>query len=126
MLLKDVETRELNSKETVELIKQTIVEYKAQFEFKKKKDNPTPYQQIIDKLKAQGKDDLSKKEILEEYLKEIKENLIKNFEYQKSYSSMKTSSEDGNQYNYLAGESQPDETEEIPLEDIFENIKNTI
>ncbi|GKA38437.1 reverse transcriptase domain-containing protein [Tanacetum coccineum] len=70
---------------------------------KSKKDNPTPYQQIIDKLKAQGKDDLSKEEILEEYLKEIKEDLIKNFEYQKSGSSMKTSSKDGYQYNYLAG-----------------------
>nr|GEW94855.1 hypothetical protein [Tanacetum cinerariifolium] len=36
---------------------------------------------------------------------------------------MRTSSEDGNPYNYLARESQPDETKEIPLEDIFEEIE---
>ena len=127
MLLKDPENGgEIYSKETIDLIKRTTAEYKAQYEFKKKKDNPTPYQQIVDKLKIQGRGNISKEEILEVYLKEIKEDLIKNFDYQPSDSSMKTLSEDENQYNCLAGESQPDDTEEIPLEDIFEEIKNTV
>nr|GEZ51529.1 hypothetical protein [Tanacetum cinerariifolium] len=57
----------------------------------------------------------------------MKEDLVKNFEYQKSDSSMKASSEDENQFNCLAGESQElEDPEEIPLEDIFEEIKNTV
>nr|GFA49315.1 hypothetical protein [Tanacetum cinerariifolium] len=96
-------------------------------EFRKKKENPTPYQRIVNKLKSQGRNDLSKEEILEEYLKEMKEDLVRNFEYQKSDSSMKASSEDENQLNCLAGESQElEDPEEIPLEDIFEEIKNTV
>nr|GFC97966.1 hypothetical protein [Tanacetum cinerariifolium] len=71
--------------------------------------------------------DLSKEEILEEYLKEMKEDLVKKFEYQISDSSMKASSEDENQFNCLAEESQElEDPEEIPLEDIFEEIKNTV
>nr|GEW71379.1 proteasome subunit beta type-4-like [Tanacetum cinerariifolium] len=94
--------------------------------FLKEKKNPTPYQRIVNKLKSQGRNDLSKEEILKEYLKEMKEDLVKNFEYQKSDSSMKASSEDENQFNCLAGESQElEDPEEIPLEDIFEEIKNT-
>nr|GEY39128.1 hypothetical protein [Tanacetum cinerariifolium] len=127
MLQKDMETREINSKETLELIKRTLTNYQAQAEFRKEKENPTPYQRIVNKLKSQGRNNLSKEEILEEYLKEMKEDLVRNFEYQKSDSSMKASSEDENQFNCLAGESQPKEDyEEIPLEDIFEEIKNTI
>nr|GEV30954.1 reverse transcriptase domain-containing protein [Tanacetum cinerariifolium] len=113
------------------LIKQIISveewDYQAQVEFRKEKENPTPYQRIVNKLKSQGRNNLSKEEILEEYLKEMKEDLVRNFEYQKSDSSMKASSEDENQFNCLAGESQPEkDSEEIPLEDIFEEIKNTV
>nr|GEX15083.1 putative reverse transcriptase domain-containing protein [Tanacetum cinerariifolium] len=87
-----------------------------------KKENSTAYQHIIDKLKAQGNDDLSKEEILEAYLKEIKEDLIKNFEYQKSDSPMRTPLEDGQappspdyvpglehppSPNYVAGHEEP-------------------
>nr|GEW81747.1 hypothetical protein [Tanacetum cinerariifolium] len=103
--------------------------YKAQAEFRKEKENPTPYQRIVNKLKSQRRNNLSKEEILEEYHKEMKEDLVRNFEYQKSDSSMKGSSEDENQFNCLAGESQPkdlEDSEEIPLEDIFEEIKNTV
>nr|GFA88808.1 hypothetical protein [Tanacetum cinerariifolium] len=128
MLQKDTETGEINSKETLELIKRTLMDYKAQAEFKKEKENHTPYQQIVNKLKSQGRNNISKEEILEEYLKEIKEDLVRNFEYQKSNSSMKASSEDENQFNCLAKESQPEDLEgyeEIPLEDIFKEIKNT-
>nr|GEZ46017.1 hypothetical protein [Tanacetum cinerariifolium] len=58
---------------------------------------------------------------------EMKEDLVKKFEYQKSDSSMKASSEDDNQFNCLAGESQElEDPEEIPLEDIFEEIKNMV
>lgn len=124
MLLKDPQSGELNSKETIDLIKRSIEQYKAQWEFKQQQENPTPYQHIVEKLKKKGKGNISKEEILEEYLKEIKEDLINNFDYQKSDSSMKTLSEDENQYGCLAGESQPDE--EIHLEDIFEEIKNTV
>nr|GEV38263.1 hypothetical protein [Tanacetum cinerariifolium] len=93
----------------------------------KEKENPTPYQRIVNKLKSQGRNDLSKEEILEECLKEMKEDLVKNFEYQKSDSLMKASSKDENQFNCLAGESQElEDPEEIPLEDIFEEIKNTV
>nr|GFB68673.1 hypothetical protein [Tanacetum cinerariifolium] len=81
-------------------------EYQAQAEFRKEKENPTPYQRIVNKVKSQGRNDLSKEEILEEYVKEMKEELVKNFEYQKSDSSMKASSKDENQFNCLAGESQ--------------------
>nr|GFD18321.1 hypothetical protein [Tanacetum cinerariifolium] len=129
MLQKDMETGEINSKETLELIKRTLIDYQAQAEFRKEKENPTPYQQIMNKLKSQGRNNLSKEEILEEYLKEMKEDLVRNFEYQKSDSSMKASSEDENQFNCLAGESQPgdlEDPEEIPLEEIFEEIKNTV
>nr|GFA43766.1 hypothetical protein [Tanacetum cinerariifolium] len=127
MLQKDMETGEINSKETLELIKRTLIDYQAQAELRKEKENPPPYQRIMNKLKSQGRNDLSKEEILEEYLKEMKEDLVKNFEYQKSDSSMKASSEDENQFNCLAGESQELEgPEEIHLEDIFEEIKNTI
>ena len=124
MILKNPENGEINSKDTIDLIKTTISQYRSQYEFKKKKD--TPYQKIMEKLKFQGRENISKEEILEEYLKEMKEDLIKNFEYQKSDSSMKTMSEDENQYNCLAGESQPDDIEEITLEDMFEEIKNTV
>nr|GFB44081.1 hypothetical protein [Tanacetum cinerariifolium] len=106
MLQKDMETGEINFKETLELIKRTLIDYQAQAEFRKEKENPTPYQRIVNKLKSQGRNDLSKEEILEEYLKEMKEDLVKKFEYQKSDSSMKASSEDENQFNCLAGESQ--------------------
>ena len=126
MLVKNPENGEINSKETLDLIKRTIAEYKTQYEFRKKKENPTPYQHIVDKLKMQGKGNISKEEILEAYLEEVKDDLIKNFDYHKSDSSMKDLSEDENPYNCLAGESQPDDTEEIPLEDIFEEIKNTV
>nr|GEY96631.1 hypothetical protein [Tanacetum cinerariifolium]GEZ03840.1 hypothetical protein [Tanacetum cinerariifolium] len=127
MLQKDMETGEINSKETIELIKRTLIDYQAQAEFKKEKENPTPYQRIMNKLKSQGRNDLSKEEILEEYPKEMKEDLVKSFDYQKSYSSMKASSEDENQFNCLAGESQElEDPEEILLEDIFKEIKNTV
>nr|GFB53626.1 hypothetical protein [Tanacetum cinerariifolium] len=59
----------------------------------------------------------------------MKEDLVRNFEYQKSDSLMKASSEDENQLNCLAGESQPEyleDSQEIPLEEIFEEIKNTV
>nr|GEY17821.1 hypothetical protein [Tanacetum cinerariifolium] len=57
----------------------------------------------------------------------MKEDLVKKFEYQKSDSSMKASSKDENQFNCLAEESQElEDPEEIPLEDIFEEIKNTV
>nr|GFA95800.1 hypothetical protein [Tanacetum cinerariifolium] len=40
---------------------------------------------------------------------------------------MKASSKDENQFNCLAEESQElEDPEEIPLEDIFEEIKNTV
>nr|GFA55747.1 hypothetical protein [Tanacetum cinerariifolium] len=127
MLQKDMETGEINSKETIELIKRNLIDYQAQAEFRKEKENPTPYQRIVNKLKRQRRNDLSKEEILEEYLKEMKEDLVRNFEYQKSDSSMKASSKDENQFNCLAGESQElEDPEEIPLEDIFEEIKNTV
>nr|GFB56209.1 hypothetical protein [Tanacetum cinerariifolium] len=127
MLQKDMETGEINSKETIELIKRTLIDYQAQAEFRKEKENPTSHQRIVNKLKSQGRNDISKEEILEEYLKEMKEDLVKKFEYQKSDSSMKASSEDENQFNCLAGESQElEDLEEIPLEDIFEEIKNTV
>nr|GFD30069.1 hypothetical protein [Tanacetum cinerariifolium] len=122
-----METGEINSKETIELIKRTLIDYQAQDKFRKEKENPTPYQRIVNKLKSQGRNDLSKEEILEEYLKEIKEDLVKNFEYQKSDSSMKASSEYENQFNCLARESQElEDPEEIPLEYIFKEIKNTV
>nr|GFC46696.1 hypothetical protein [Tanacetum cinerariifolium] len=127
MLQKDMEAGEINSKETIELIKRTLIEYQAHAEFRKEKENPTPYQRIVNKLKSQGRNDLSKEKILEEYLKEMKEDLVKNFEYQKLDSSMKASSKDENQFNCLAGESQElEDPKEIPLEDIFEEIKNTV
>nr|GFA59446.1 hypothetical protein [Tanacetum cinerariifolium] len=88
---------------------------------------------ILKEVVKQGKSQnpfnhsLDHAEILEEYLKEMKEDLVKNFEYQKSDSSMKASSKDENQLNCLAGESQElEDPEEIPLEDIFEEIKNTV
>nr|GEZ68506.1 hypothetical protein [Tanacetum cinerariifolium] len=105
MLQKDMETGEINSKETLELIKRNLTDYQAQAEFRKEKENPTPCQRIMNKLKSQGRNNLSKEEILEEYLKEMKEDLVRNFEYQKSDSLMKASSEDENQFNCLAGES---------------------
>nr|GEY20657.1 hypothetical protein [Tanacetum cinerariifolium] len=78
MLQKDMETGEINSKETIELIKRTLIDYQAQAEFRKEKENPTPYQRIVNKLKRQGRNDISKEEILEEYLKEMKEDLLEN------------------------------------------------
>nr|GEW75512.1 putative RNA-directed DNA polymerase, eukaryota, reverse transcriptase zinc-binding domain protein [Tanacetum cinerariifolium] len=78
-------------------------------------------------IESQGRNNLSKEEILEEYLKEMKEDLVRNFEYQKSDSSMKASSEDENQFNCLAGELQDlEDPEEIPMEDIFKEIRNTV
>lgn len=39
---------------------------------------------------------------------------------------MKTISEDGNQYTCLAGESRSKENPEITLEDLFEEMQNTL
>nr|GEZ33043.1 hypothetical protein [Tanacetum cinerariifolium] len=117
---------EINSKETLELIKRNLTDYQAHAGFRKEKENPTLYQRIMNKLKSQERNNLSKEEILEEYLKEMKEDLVRNFKYQKYDSSIKASSEDENQFNCLAGESQPEdleESEEIPLEDILKKLK---
>ena len=76
-------------------------------------------------LKAQGKINLTKEEIVEAYLNQMKEDLVRNLEYQESDSSMKTmSDEDENQFQCLAGESQP--LDDISIEDIFVTMKENI
>ena len=124
MLRKNAEG-EYTCKDTIDYIQKALKNYKEQMAFKKPKANLSPYQLIEESLKAQGKINPSKEEIVEAYLTQMKEDLIKNLDYQESDSSMKTvSDEDENPFQCLAGESQP--LEEISIEEIFSTMKKNI
>ena len=124
MLKKNAEG-EYTYKDRIDYIQKALKIYKDQLAFKKPKGNLSPYQMVEENLKAQGKINLSKEEIVEAYLNQMKEDLVRNLEYQESDSSMKTMyDEDENQFQCLAGESQP--LDDISIEDIFATMKENI
>ncbi len=98
MLRKNAEG-EYTRKDTIDYIKKALKNYKDQMAFKKTKSNLSPYQMVEENLRAQGKINPSREEIIEAYLSQMKEDLVKNLDYQESDSSMKTmSEEDENQF----------------------------
>ena len=118
---------EINCKDTIEYIQATLIRYTEQNQFiQKNKENVSPYKIVEEKLKAQGKIP-SKNDIVEAYLNQMKEDLIKNIDYYpQSDSSMKSVSKDDNQFKCLAREGQPEDIEPIPLKILFEELKDTI
>lgn len=87
MLQKDPETKELNSKLTVD-IKQKIQQYRAQIEFSHKvKDQDNLFQKIVEDLKAKTIKLPSKQDIIKSYIARVNEHMIKNFDQQESTKS---------------------------------------
>lgn len=128
MLRKDKEG-EYTCKDTIDYIQKALKNYKDQLAFKKKNVAPiSPYQLIEEKLKNEGNTNPSKEEIVEAYLEQMKEDLVRNLDYHESDSSMKTlSDEDDNRYHCLAGESQLDDIEETnSLDNIFAGVHEII
>ena len=124
-MLRKIAEGEYTYKDTLDYIQKALKNYKDQMAFKRPKANLSPYQMIEESLKAQGKINPSKEEIVEAYLNQMKEDLVKNLDYQESDSSMKTTSdEDENQFQCLAGESQP--LDDVSIEDIFKTMKENI
>ena len=124
-MLRKTAEGEYTCKDTIDYIQKALKNYKDQMAFKRPKANLGPYQMIEESLKVQGKINLSNEEIVEAYLTQMKEDLIKNLDYQESDSSMKTVyDEDENQFQCLAGESQP--LEDISIEEIFNTMKANI
>lgn len=127
MLTKDPVTKELQSKQTIDNIKQKIQQYKAQMEFSRNEENI--FKKIADNLKANTDKEPSKEEMIKAYLARMKEDLIKNFDQPESSKSTKSdssmmSNEDENQL-CLAGESQMEE-ETIPLDYMFDMIEDRL
>lgn len=124
MLRKDAEG-EYTCKDTIEYIQKALKNYKDQLAFRRPKSNLSPYQLVEENLKASGKINPTKEEIVEAYLAQMKEDLVRNLDYQESDASMKTiSDEDDNQFQCLAGESQ--QPEDVSIDDIFSNIRDNI
>ena len=128
MLQKDPNSDEVNSKQTIDNINQAILKYKSQKEYlshKEQSASSSPYEKILSSMKAQGNSSPSKDEVIRAYFQQMKEDLLKNFDKQKSDSSMLST---GNE-DYLAGESQPlDDEDEIiedfTVEDAFSTLED--
>ena len=126
-MIRKIRDGEVNCKDTIDHIQTTLKRYKEQKQFiQKDKEIISPYKIVEEKLKSEGKIP-SKEDIVEAYLTQVKEDLIKNLDYYpQSDSSMKSVSDDDNQFKCLAGEGQPEDPEPIPLDILFAEIKDTI
>ena len=88
MLQRDQETKELNSKQTVDHINQKIQQYKAQMEFSNKEKNQDNYfKRIAEELKSKTNKEPSKQDLLKAYLAQMKQDLINSFDQQESAKS---------------------------------------
>ena len=136
-MIKPNEDGIIEGQQTLDDIQNTIELYSRQIQSQNQRESPSPFQEISRKLKMQGENQMSKKEIISKYLEEVKKDLIKNL--QPDYISEMSTSCDGEDDNVLPGESQdPNEygsDEDIPDEEIlegtiidnmFENLKKSV
>ena len=68
----------LECQETLEKIQDTLNLYNKQIEVQSQRESPSFFQKLTRKLKMKGQSPMSKKELIAQYLDEVKKDLIKN------------------------------------------------
>ena len=116
MLMKD-DNDIMEGQETLDNIQKTIKIYQDQID-DQQIQTPSPFQQIARRIKLiKGQDDISRQEIISQYLEEVKKDLLKNLGSE-GPTAMSTGSSQNNE-DILPGESQDPYEEEydVSIED---------
>lgn len=113
MIRINMSTKQIEGQDTVNAITSRIEYYKTQLTIKQQKELNSPFEHISKRL-IEGKQEVSRSEIIKSYMKEMKKELKKHFSTTSSSKAMSISSNsqgDYNEFSCLPGEAQ--DTEDI-------------